>query len=128
MSVIKRLEIIYPNFIPGDVVEYYLMTPKLGKSCRLGGITETYEIHPLCLRNENQNELFYDINEKSLRLDSVNIIRTLSGVQWMQRIVEDRISNPHGEHAEDVFVIRSDFPRLEIGDAVYLPILDGDYH
>ena len=27
-------------------------------------------------------------------------------VIFMQRIVEDRVSNPHGEHAEDVWILR----------------------
>ena len=35
-----------------------------------------------------------------------NIIQVVTDVIYTQRTIEDRVSNPHGEHAEDVWIIK----------------------
>jgi hypothetical protein len=91
-------------------------------------------LHPLCLRpsddiddnnkdfinissllssfnNQNKEiELYYDetINSISILYNEydnniVNVLR--DGVILTQRVIEDRISNPHGEHSEDCWLL-----------------------
>ena len=35
-----------------------------------------------------------------------NIIQIVKDVEYTQRTIEDRVSNPHGEHAEDVWIMK----------------------
>ena len=60
--------------------------------------------------NKNKEiELYYDetINSISILFNEydsiINIIR--DGVSLTQRVIEDRISNPHGEHSEDCWLL-----------------------
>jgi len=75
-------------------------------------------LHPLALRGEQeeaeteQDVLFglvdVDDEDASIQLSNVRILGVLEEVLLSQRAVEDRVHNPHGEHAEDVFIIRRD--------------------
>jgi hypothetical protein len=114
----------------GDIVEFIK-----GDSRELGAITKVktngnlITVHPLCLRpsdsiddiNTNNNddyiiipstldynkdlELYYDDSADSISIEvnNINVIR--DGVILTQRVIEDRISNPHSEHAEDCWII-----------------------
>lgn len=76
-------------------------------------------IYPLCCKEElvqDENfdakqelvvNLYYDENVESCKADksSVIILAILNDVQYSQRMIEDRVSNPHGEHAEDVWTV-----------------------
>ena len=35
------------------------------------------------------------------------IMKVLSDVSFTQRICEDRVENPHGEHAEDAYIVKA---------------------
>jgi hypothetical protein len=48
----------------------------------------------------NYNEELPSISFSKIIIDSVIVDSTPS-----QRIVQDRISNPHGEHAEDIWIV-----------------------
>ena len=48
----------------------------------------------------HENEDLPDVDFKELKS-----FYRFQNVIWTQRIVEDRISNPHGEHAEDVWIV-----------------------
>ena len=93
------------KLVVGEVFEYMLAQPVDGKSIGLGVLTDNKFLHPLCLSKENNCELVYDYHREPLPLSSVKSMCVVDGIFPSQRIVEDRISNPHGEHAEDVFLI-----------------------
>lgn len=93
----------------------------------LGVITSSKKaVHPLCLRTHSLDddkdaedvdvELFCDDSVPSIAIvsDPVGLQRNRALIVGVvdaslcclsQRIVEDRVSNPHGEHAEDVWVL-----------------------
>ena len=90
----------------------------------LGVITSSKKaVHPLCLRTHSLNdvdvELFCDDSVPSIAIVSDPVGLQSNGALIVgvvdaslcclsQRIVEDRVSNPHGEHAEDVWQGRAD--------------------
>ena len=79
-------------------------------------ITNEYEVSRLGIRGEeseeNQNEIILfvdDVNDNSFStLDSDEILDILDSNLYIleQRAIQDRISNPHGEHAEDIIIIK----------------------
>jgi hypothetical protein len=87
----------------------------------LGVITSSKKaVHPLCLRTHSLDdvdvELFCDDSVPSIAIVSDPVGLQSNGALIVgvvdaslcclsQRIVEDRVSNPHGEHAEDVWVL-----------------------
>ncbi len=52
--------------------------------------------------------LFEDDNGSVIPIQNVSISRLVEESVCTQRIVEDRISNPHGEHAENMWIISKD--------------------
>lgn len=75
-------------------------------------------IYPLCCKEEEVQvdefkqeillNLYYDeISEpyNTGTTPSVSIVGVFNDVQYSQRMIEDRVSNPHGEHAEDVWTV-----------------------
>ena len=75
-------------------------------------------IYPLCCKEEEVQvdefkqeillNLYYDeISEpcNTGTTPSVSIAGVFNDVQYSQRMIEDRVSNPHGEHAEDVWTV-----------------------
>ena len=119
------------NLFEGDIVEYMKGDSReLGAITKVRSNGNMITIHPLCLRpsdsiddiNTNNNnddyiiipstldynkdiELYYDDSADSITIEvnSINVIR--DGVILTQRVIEDRISNPHSEHAEDCWII-----------------------
>ena len=86
--------------------------PQLGVVLR-----DRSSLHPLALRGEQekaeteQDVLFGlvdddDDDSASIPLANVQVLGVLDEVLLSQRAVEDRVHTPHGEHSEDVFVIR----------------------
>ena len=87
----------------------------------LGVITSSKKaVHPLCLRTHSLDdvdvELFCDDSVPSIAIVSDPVGLQSNGALIVgvvdaslcclsQRMVEDRVSNPHGEHAEDVWVL-----------------------
>jgi len=62
-------------------------------------------------------QLYYDEESNPVPLsdENVSILGMLNDFEYSQRIVADRISNPHGEHAEDMWttnLILSDLSNL----------------
>ena len=99
----------------GDIIEYPLPTPCHGKSTGLGIVLECSEplcIHPLCRREEddkllNEVVLIQDESQESFFLPSKSVLSMVNDVYFSQRPIEDRILNPHGEHSEDVYLIKT---------------------
>ena len=102
----------------GDVVEYSRVpinpTAQMDVPLTsLAAVTCNRKLQPLYRRDSDtasDDELFLygDDDEKELVLTdpSITITAVLDDFQYTQRIVEDRVSNPHGEHAEDVWILR----------------------
>jgi hypothetical protein len=85
----------------------------------LGAISGLNKISPLCRRPEEPDAenspdvmLYYNDDEKEIALSDsslsveVEVVQVIDDVVYTQRTIEDRVSNPHGEHAEDVWIIR----------------------
>lgn len=95
----------------GDILEYYLEGDEAKTG--LGVVTEDgSSIWPLCRREgepevEGQIILFYNEAKTELLLESVRVHRRLEDATWYltNRAIELGPSNPHGEHAEEAFVI-----------------------
>lgn len=121
--------IMIKDIFEGDIVEL-----KKSKDIQLAAVIKVNKdksiiLHPLCIRpsddiDDNNNdfinisslssnkeiELYYDetINSISILYNEydnniVNVLR--DGVILTQRVIEDRISNPHGEHSEDCWLL-----------------------
>lgn len=118
----------------GDVVRYN--SPGKFSGHQLGVVTKTtavdggVTVHPLCVRNGDEEAtetslkidkqwiettdkkelvLYYDEDEPKAPLSvlSEDIQKVYDGeVSYTQRVIEDRISNPHGEHAEDLWLLQ----------------------
>lgn len=91
----------------GDIIAYEVENRKA-----IGVINEKGLIQKLKLRGDDDNNSFTfhendDMDPVSYL--TVKIIRKFadSDVYMTQRIVEDRVSNPHGEHAEDVWILKT---------------------
>lgn len=79
-------------------------TRKLG----LGVINAFGAIHPLCRRNDGSEELFVDEDQDAIEGEETVkelVVRVLTQVWFSQRCIEDRKINPHGEEAEDMFIV-----------------------
>lgn len=105
----------------GDIIEYSYSE---GKERYLGVMTGRDRLQPLCLRRPPEAslgpgeatidafdmnttlELFQDEDDEEVSTRGVMIAGVVEDSFYSQRIVEDRISNPHGEHAEDVWLVR----------------------
>lgn len=114
-------------FEAGDIVEYRFPTEICGKGAGLGIVLSStwlrandkenspdLRIHPLCSRageegmSGSEIVLVEDEDSSSVNIPVESIVRRLDGVYYSQRPIEDRRLNPHGEHSEDVFLIRMD--------------------
>lgn len=93
-----------------------------------------YDISRLGIRGEqseeNQNEIILfvdDVDNDSVlsTLDSNEILDVLDSDLYIleQRAIQDRISNPHGEHAEDVIIVQKKV--LDSITNLELPELEG---
>ena len=121
----------YSDLYEGDVVEYIKGDSReLGAIIKVN--RDKVILHPLCIRPSYENddidnnnndyivlsslsynkelELYYDdsVNSVSFQLNGndnsiINVIR--DGVLLTQRVIEDRISNPHAEHSEDCWLL-----------------------
>lgn len=92
------------SLLPGDVIEYKF-NDSTSAAIFLGAVLDKNTLHPLCTREHGSLELVYDESKPPISFKDVKVGSSLDDVLWTQRIVEDRVSNPHGEHAEDVFVL-----------------------
>ncbi|CAM9907577.1 unnamed protein product [Pylaiella littoralis] len=66
------------------------------------------KLQPLLTREESGPNLFFhdeDAEPISVSSGSCHIVRVLEEVYVSQRIVDDRVKNPHGEEAEDCFLL-----------------------
>lgn len=93
----------------GDVVAY--SSSSSIRSLLLGVINDAGNVHMLRQRTGDDNEsLTFHENEfeDPLDISDVKIAHVFDEdkVYLTQRIVEDRVSNPHGEHAEDVYILK----------------------
>mmetsp|Transcript_7406 Transcript_7406/g.7494 ORF Transcript_7406/g.7494 Transcript_7406/m.7494 type:complete len:168 (+) Transcript_7406:241-744(+) len=94
----------------GTVVAYSRCNPSNSSeiSLLLGVINELGHLNNLEQRSgEGNNSLSFHENEHEESIDVFFVVHVFddNDIYLTQRIVEDRISNPHGEHAEDVWII-----------------------
>ena len=100
----------------GDVVLF--LDSRIEKSQQYGptrflaAITHNKKLQQLYRRTDGDSSavdlyLYGDDDEEPIdvRDPSVTLTELVDGFQYTQRIVEDRVSNPHGEHAEDVWIL-----------------------
>lgn len=101
----------------GDVVEYQIPMKLRNKhdsiTHSLAAVTYNGKLQPLYRRESGDTTseeilLYADDEQAEMKLNdtSIHIVALMDEFQYTQRIVEDRISNPHGEHAEDVWILR----------------------
>lgn len=113
-SPIKPLSPL-PPLMEGDIVEYLItqrqrengqLPPGDRRVLGLGVVNGFGLIHPLCRRKEDDSLLYYDEEQDALDepLETV-VSRVFQQVSYSQRCIENRLLNPHGEEAEDVFEI-----------------------
>jgi hypothetical protein len=106
----------------GDIVEYKVMKVDDGKNLGLGLITTIQScsepflvcVHPLCIRlgddeilNDNEMILIEDENYDSIEILMTDVVSIVDDVYFSQRPIEDRRLNPHGEHSEDVWLVKT---------------------
>ncbi|CAM9389795.1 unnamed protein product [Ectocarpus sp. 8 AP-2014] len=99
-----------------DVVEYR-SGPDDDSSLELASYIGEGKLQPLLTRTESGPNLFFHDEEAqpvSLSGGSCRIVRVLDEVYFSQRIVEDRVKNPHGEEAEDCFLLEGIDPATVI--------------
>ncbi|CAM9881830.1 unnamed protein product [Ectocarpus fasciculatus] len=99
-----------------DVVEYR-SGPDDDSSLELASYIGDGKLQPLLTRQESGPNLFFHDEEAqpvSLSGGSCRIVRVLDEVYFSQRIVEDRVKNPHGEEAEDCFLLEGIDPATVI--------------
>lgn len=105
------------SLFQGDVVEYQipieLRSDNDKRTHSLAAITNNRKLQPLYRREavdtlSDEILLFVDDDQGELTLSdpSIIIVALVDEFEYTQRIVEDRVSNPHGEHAEDVWILR----------------------
>ena len=104
------------SLFEGDVVFYEMVEPsKLNQKDGLqsiASVTSSRKLQPLYRREDREFDekeliLYEDTDEEPIPLNDPSIIicEVVVGFLYTQRIVEDRVSNPHGEHAEDVWIL-----------------------
>ena len=113
----------------GDVIRYSSCHLGIVTKTR----DEFVMVHPLCVRNnevesaaiamnsliidrhwiesnidKKELHLYYDDDELApFRVKREDIQKVFDGeVAYTQRVIEDRISNPHGEHAEELWILK----------------------
>ncbi|CAM9255607.1 unnamed protein product [Hapterophycus canaliculatus] len=96
------------NLIELDVVEYRRGPESDDNSMELASYIGEGKLQPLLTREETGPRLFFhdeDAQPISVSGESCRIVRVIDEVYFSQRIVEDRVKNPHGEEAEDCFLL-----------------------
>ena len=106
----------FKSLFEGDVVYFEMVeTSKLQLKDgvqSIASVTSNRKLQPLYRREDREFDekeliLYEDTEEKPISLSDPSIIicEIVVGFLYTQRIVEDRVSNPHGEHAEDVWIL-----------------------
>jgi len=120
------------KFQVGDVVKYHIIETELKsesrKSFGLGAFLDRNSIQPLCLREEvhdnygHEISLYYNEDVTGIPVNAIEIEYILDNAIYTQRTIEDRIANPHGEHAEDVWIVSTNTLKTLLVDTV-VPIV-----
>ncbi|KAG6542204.1 hypothetical protein Mapa_016437 [Marchantia paleacea] len=111
------------SLIEGDVVEYVLPQEDgnaEGKQKKLGvvvsisssGSSTLCEVQPLCQEVPSSNEWVED-EDKILDCLPLHRLQLVEEAWFSQRMVSDRVSNPHGEHAHNIWLIDSSRVNIE---------------
>ncbi|CAM9433333.1 unnamed protein product [Scytosiphon promiscuus] len=97
------------SLIELDVVEYRKgPAGDDNSSIELASYVGDGKLQPLLTRKETGPRLFFhdeDAQPISMTGESCSIVRVVDEIYFSQRIVEDRVKNPHGEEAEDCFLL-----------------------
>lgn len=106
----------YESLHEGDVVLF--LDSRQGKRQLYGptrflaAVTHNKKLQQLYRRTDGDSGavelyLYGDDDEEPIDVKdpSISLTELVDGFQYTQRIVEDRVSNPHGEHAEDVWIL-----------------------
>ena len=91
----------------GDVIAY---TSPFCQECtyEIGVISEPGRIQKLsrkCDFDSEQTITFHENEDDLIDVNGVKVLSVMHEAYVSQRICEDRISNPHGEHAENVYIL-----------------------
>ena len=85
-----------------DIVEYETGD---GDALGVGVVLNSGEIHPLCVFEDGGTTFVWDEEVSSVPGDSA--VRVVDDVYPTTRQAQRGVDNPHGEHAEDVFLIEA---------------------
>ena len=107
MKIASKLTTRLFQISTGDIVFYSPSDGKIG----IGVLSDDSKISVLVRRGTDKEltqEMEFHENEDipEILTKNARILGVCSDVYWTQRIVEDRVSNPHGEHAEDVWILK----------------------
>jgi hypothetical protein len=106
------------------------------KVVSLAAVTSSKTLQPLALRQTSRMDeldeggteitLYEDEEQEPFALTGAILGEVVDDVVFTQRCVEDRISNPHGEHAEDVWLVSNQNIIKSISAAtIFLPLRSG---
>ena len=106
----------FKSLFEGDVVFYETVEPsklQLKDGIQsIASVTSSRKLQPLYRREDREYDekeliLYEDTDKEQVSISdpSIVICEVVVGFLYTQRIVEDRVSNPHGEHAEDVWIL-----------------------
>lgn len=120
------------SLFEGDVV----IVSDAKQMVSLAAVTSSRTLQPLCLRVTSGIDeleaggkeiiLYEDEEREPLAVTDVILGEVIDDVIFTQRCVEDRISNPHGEHAEDVWLVANPDIITSISTAtIFLPLRSG---
>ncbi|KAJ1400725.1 hypothetical protein B484DRAFT_241499 [Ochromonadaceae sp. CCMP2298] len=119
------------NVMEWDVVEYQEGEgPSQGTT--LGAVVGGGSlVHPLCVREpgsegpDSDFELFFDESLDPVPIDG-KVVSVVNDAFYSQRSIEDRVSNPHGEHAEDMWILTRKQVSKLLADSTSLKIRRGE--
>lgn len=94
------------NLSQGDVVEY---STKQQEQLEVGVYEDGGKIIPLVVRESSgEPDLLFMEESAAFDFNGAVIHRIVKDVFMTQRRISDRIENPHGEEAEDCFVLEGE--------------------
>jgi hypothetical protein len=94
--------------VEGDIIVYAVAEGEVGLGVLHRGGSKLSRLMRRGTSDDGSITLHENEDVPEILVKEVRILNVLSDVYWTQRIVEDRISNPHGEHAEDVWILKLD--------------------
>mmetsp|Transcript_8443 Transcript_8443/g.13363 ORF Transcript_8443/g.13363 Transcript_8443/m.13363 type:complete len:182 (+) Transcript_8443:513-1058(+) len=91
----------------GDVIAWKTELGTDGNKLERGLVLEDLKVQPLIAKDPSSpDELYVDEDRRPLEILPGDLLEfRIEQAYFSQRMVQDRIHNPHGEHAEDCWVL-----------------------